>query len=241
MFDGQRWWIVGASEGLGRALAQHMDRRGARLILSARNRDRLETLAGSLRQATALPLDVTDSADVARAVSRAGLVDGVIYCVGQYDPMTAQDWNAEQAERMCEANFTGAVRVLGRVVPDMARRDSGMVVLIGSLAGYAGLPGAIGYGASKAALMHLAENIQADLRGTGVRVRLVNPGFIRTRLTEKNSFDMPFIVSPEQAAEKVLRAIEGRRFATAFPTVFSWLFRGGRFLPRDLFLRLFPR
>ncbi len=241
MFDGQRWWIVGASEGLGRALAQHMDRRGARLILSARSRDRLEALAGSLRQATALPVDVTDSADVARAVNRAGLVDGVIYCVGEYDPMTAQDWNVELAERMCEANFTGAVRVLGRVVPDMARRDGGSVVLIGSLAGYSGLPGAIGYGASKAALMHLAENMQADLRGTGVRVRLVNPGFIRTRLTDKNSFDMPFIVSPEQAAERVVRAIEGRGFATAFPMLFSWLFRAGRFLPRSLFLRLFPR
>ena len=240
LFRNKTWWIIGASEGLGRALAEEMDARGARLILSARGANRLSDLAATLGEARAIPMDVTNADSVQEASERAGAVDGLVYCVGQYEPMHAQDWNAHDVALMTQANFTGALCVLGHSLPRMLERDTGHIVLIGSLAGYSGLPGAIGYGASKAALMHLAENLQADLRGTGLAVKQVNPGFIRTRLTAKNQFDMPFILSPEQAADRTIRAIESRRFATAFPTVFSWLFRMGRFLPRGLFLRLFP-
>lgn len=240
LFKGKTWWIIGASEGLGRALAQALDGRGAKLILSARGANRLQDLAESLTQARAIPFDVTDPEACKSACNDAGAIDGVVYCVGQYDPMSAKDWNAEQVTLMTRANFTGALDILAHTLPTMLKRDEGHVVLIGSLAGYTGLPGAIGYGASKAALMHLAENLQADLRDTGLTVKQVNPGFIRTRLTAKNTFQMPFILSPEEAARRTIRAIESRRFATAFPMLFSWLFRAGRFLPRSLFLRLFP-
>lgn len=238
MFEGKTWWIVGASEGLGRALALHLDGLGAKLIVSARNAQRLETLTQDLSNATAVAMDVSSPKDVAAATAQLGEVDGMIYCVGQYDPMSALNWNADSAEAMADSNFMGALRVLGRLVPDMKRRNSGTIVLIGSLAGYSGLPGAIGYGASKAALMHLGENLEADFRKTNLRVRVVNPGFIKTRLTEKNTFDMPFLQSPEQAAEHVVKAIRGRRVSTAFPAPFSWLFRFGRYLPRRLFLRI---
>lgn len=240
IFQGKTWWIIGASEGLGRALAQTLDLRGAKLILSARGANRLQDLAASLKNARAVPFDVTDAQAAKTATEEAGAIDGMIYCVGQYDPMSAKQWNAEQVSLMTRANFTGALDVLAHALPPMVQRDKGHIVLIGSLAGYSGLPGAIGYGASKAALMHLAENLQADLRGTGLTVKQVNPGFIRTRLTAKNTFEMPFILSPEEAARRTIRAIESRRFATAFPTLFSWLFRAGRFLPRSLFVRLFP-
>lgn len=237
--SGKTYWIVGASEGLGRALAQALDKAGARLILSARSGDRLVALADTLRDATPLEMDVTDPAAVARAVDLAGDVDGVIYCAGQYTPLKAQNWDAAAVEAMCEVNFLGAVRLLGHVVPRFARGNRGHIVLIGSLAGFRGLPGAIGYGASKAALMHLGENIAADLRGTDVKIQIVNPGFIKTRLTDKNHFRMPFIQTPEQAAEQVLKAMQGGRFSTSFPAPFSWLFRVGRFLPRGLFYRIF--
>ncbi|WP_299349696.1 SDR family NAD(P)-dependent oxidoreductase [uncultured Shimia sp.] len=240
LFQNKTWWIIGASEGLGRALAEALDERGAHLVLSARGANRLQDLAASLKHARAVPFDVTDSEAVETASREAGAVDGMIYCVGQYDPMHAQEWNAAQVTLMTKANFTGALDVLAHALPPMLARDRGHIVLIGSLAGYSGLPGAIGYGASKAALMHLAENLQADLRNTGLSIKQINPGFIRTRLTAKNTFEMPFILSPEEAARRTLRAIESRRFATAFPAVFSWLFRAGRFLPRGLFLRLFP-
>ncbi|MEX5598903.1 SDR family NAD(P)-dependent oxidoreductase [Pseudophaeobacter sp. C1-32P7] len=238
MFEGQTWWIVGASEGLGRALAKEMDGAGARLILSARNAGRLQHLCDGLSNAGALPMDVTDPDDVIRATADLGPVDGVVYCAGAYDPLSAQDWQPEAVETMCAVNFTGALRVLGQIVQQFCRRDSGHIVLIGSLAGFTGLPGAIGYGASKAALMHLGENLQADLRGSNVRVQVINPGFIRTRLTQKNEFKMPQILEPEDAARRCLRAMQGRRFSTSFPAPFSWVFTLGRLLPRRLFLKL---
>jgi short-subunit dehydrogenase len=236
---GKTYWIVGASEGLGRALAQALDKAGARLILSARGGDRLAALAGTLRDATPLEMDVTDPAVVAAAVQTAGMMDGMIYCAGQYTPLKTQNWDAAAVEAMCEVNFLGAVRLLGHLVPRFANENRGHIVLIGSLAGFRGLPGAIGYGASKAALIHLGENIHADLRGTGVKVQVVNPGFIKTRLTDKNDFRMPFIQTPEQAAAHVLAAMQNRRFSTSFPAPFSWLFSIGRFLPPGLFYRIF--
>lgn len=238
-FAGKTYWIVGASEGLGRALAQVLDRAGVRLILSARNDDRLVSLVLTLGNATVLKMDVTDPVAVATAVEMAGAVDGVIYCAGQYTPLKAQNWDADAVEAMCEVNFLGAVRLLGHVVPRFAKANKGHIVLIGSLAGFRGLPGAIGYGASKAALMHLGENIYADLRGTGVKVQVVNPGFIKTRLTDKNDFKMPFIQTPEQAADHVLVAMKGGRYSSSFPAPFSWVFKVGRFLPRGLFYRIF--
>ena len=221
------------------ALAQALDKAGARLILSARREDRLAALAGKLRDATPLEMDVTDPEAVAAAVQTAGMVNGVIYCAGQYTPLKAQNWDAEAVEAMCEVNFFGAVRLLGHLVPRFANENRGHIVLIGSLAGFRGLPGAIGYGASKAALMHLGENIHADLRGSGVTVQVVNPGFIKTRLTDKNDFKMPFIQTPEQAADHVLAAMQGGRFSTSFPVPFSWLFSVGRFLPRGVFYSIF--
>jgi len=237
--EGKTYWIVGASEGLGRALAQALDTAGARLILSARSGERLTSLASTLRDATALEMDVTDPATIARAMNLAGAVDGVIYSAGQYTPMKAQNWDATAVEAMCEVNFLGAVRLLGHVVPRFAKENRGHIVLIGSLAGFRGLPGAIGYGASKAALMHLGETIYADLRGTGVKVQVVNPGFIKTRLTDKNDFRMPFIQTPEEAAADVLAAMQSGRFSTSFPAPFSWLFRVGQILPSSLFYRIF--
>lgn len=235
MFDGRRYWIVGASEGLGRALAQALGDRGAGLVISARSADRLQELANTLHDAHPVPMDVTDKVSVTKAASEAGQIDGLIYCVGLYQPMTAQEWNAEQVETMCAANFTGAVHVLGQVLPGFVSRDAGHIVLIGSLAGFRGLPGAIGYGASKAGLMHLADTLYADLRHGGVKVQLMNPGFIKTRLTEKNDFAMPQLMSAEKAANIVVRAMESGRFQTSFPAPFAWLFRLRHLVPRWVF------
>lgn len=237
-FEGQTWWIIGASEGLGRALATALDREGARLILSARNPDRLTELAGELRDAVPLPMDVTDARSVTAAAEAAKDADAVLYCAGLYDPMTVQDWEPEAAEEICEVNFMGVMRVLGRVAPRMAQRRRGHIALIGSLAGYTGLPGAIGYGASKAAVMHLGENLHRDLRDTDVKVQVINPGFIKTRLTAKNDFTMPMIQSPEDAAACCMKALRSNRFQSAFPAPFSWVFRIAAYLPRKLVTRL---
>lgn len=155
--SGKTYWIVGASEGLGRALAKSMDGAGARLILSSRDGDRLRSLAASLRDARPIEIDVTDPVAVAQAANLAGDLDGVVYMAANYTPIKALAWDTDTIEAMFEVNLLGAVRVLGHVLPQFMAKNSGHVVLIGSLAGFRGLPGAIGYGASKAALMHLAE------------------------------------------------------------------------------------
>lgn len=237
-FSGKTYWVIGASEGLGRALAKDLHKAGANLVLSARSTERLESLAATLGDARVVGMDVTSADSVSKAIAKAGPIDGLIYSVGLYEPMTAQTWNPNTAEEMCNANFLGALRVLGQTVPKMLQRNDGHIVLIGSLAGFRGLPGAIGYGASKAALMHLAENLYADTRKTGVTVQLANPGFIRTRLTDKNRFNMPMIMSPETASKHVLQLMRSKRFCRNFPQPFSWFFVASRFLPAALFHKL---
>ena len=239
-WQGRRYWLVGASEGLGRALAHRLSRAGVELILSARNAERLEELVAELPgPARAVAVDVASRASVEKAAAAAGEIDGLVYLAGVYWPMTAQEWNADEAEAMADINFTGAVRTVGAAIPAMLRRGRGHVVLTGSLSGFRGLPGAIGYGASKAAVMSLAESMKADLRGTGVEVQLANPGFIRTRLTEKNDFSMPFLMTPKEAAEAMFTLMEGRAFKKSFPFAFGLMFRASRFLPDWAWYRLF--
>lgn len=240
-FTGQTWWIIGASEGLGLGIAQRMSAAGATVVLSARNAARLNQIAADMPAARALPMDVSDSDAVAGALRDLGDIDGVMYCAGAYAPMTAQNWDSSKAVQVAEVNFIGALRVLGGVIPEMVRRNAGRVVLIGSLSGFRGLPGAIGYGASKAGLMHLAENMAVDLAGTGVQVQLVNPGFIKTRLTAQNDFNMPMIMDVNTAAGHVIDAIRSGRFQTNFPRRFSWLFRALQFVPMGIHRRIFAR
>jgi len=239
---GKRYWLVGASEGLGAELARLMAAAGVDLVLSARNEARLAEVAASLpRKAQVLPCDVTDMASVAQAAQAAGEIDGVVYLAGLYWPMTAGQTDTAKAVQMCDVNLTGAMRVLGEVVPAMVARNRGHVVITGSLAGFRGLPGAVGYAASKAGVMSLAESLYADLRGTGVKVQLVNPGFIRTRLTAQNDFNMPSIMDPDAAAREMFEHMTSDSFKKSFPFGFSLLFRLGQFLPDGLWYRMFPR
>lgn len=239
-FHGKRYWLVGASEGLGRALAERLSAAGAEVILSARNAERLAEVAASLPgPSLVLPVDVADAASVRGAAAAAGQIDGVVFLAGLYWPMAAQDWNADQVETMCDVNFTGCARVIGAALPAMVARGTGHVVITGSLSGFRGLPGAIGYGASKAGVMALAECMRADLRGSGIVVQVANPGFIRTRLTDKNTFSMPFLMEPAEAADHMFRHMQTDRFKVSFPTVFSWLFRLSQFLPDWAYYRIF--
>ncbi|TAG26254.1 MAG: SDR family NAD(P)-dependent oxidoreductase [Rhodobacterales bacterium] len=240
-FSGKRYWLVGASEGLGLALAQKLSAAGAELVLSARNEESLAKAIATLPgKATALPVDVGSTDSVTAAAAQLGDLDGMVFLAGVYTPMRAQDWNAADAEAMANVNFTGCIRAVGAALPGMVAKNRGHVVITGSLSGFRGLPGAIGYAASKAGTMVLAESLYADLRKSGVAVQLANPGFIRTRLTAKNDFTMPFIMDPEAAADIMFRHMQSNRFKISFPTLFSWLFRGGNFLPDALYYRMFP-
>ena len=141
--SGKRYWLVGASEGLGAALAQRMSAAGAYVILSARSEARLKVVASELSgPCRCEAIDVTDIGSVRAAAKRIGPVDGVVYLAAAYWPMPATDWQADHATTMADVNFTGALRVLGTVVPDMVARDAGHIVITGSLGGFRGLPGA---------------------------------------------------------------------------------------------------
>jgi short-subunit dehydrogenase len=239
-WQGKRYWLIGASDGLGAALAKQLSGAGAEVILSARTEAKLEDLANNLPGKTRfVKLDVSDADSVAKAAEAVGEVDGVVYLAGVYWPFGAKDWNAEQGNAMADVNFTGLMRVMGQVVPQMVKRDSGHVVITSSLAAFRGLPNSIGYAASKAATLSLAESMYADLRKTGVKVQVVNPGFIKTQLTDKNEFKMPFLMKPEDAAREVFEHMNTDRFMKSFPFAFSLLFRASRFLPDWLYFRLF--
>ena len=240
MLEGKTYWIIGASEGLGRALSKELDRCGVNLVLSARSETRLDDLAGELTlSARVVPMDVSSKDSVSEAVASVGAIDGMIYLAALYEPMTAQNWDSNTAEVIADVNFLGGIRVLGHVVPQFVKNDAGHVVVIGSLSGYRGLPGALAYGASKAGLMHLAEAMRADLWKTGVKTQLFNLGFIQTRLTRKNQFEMPFIMTPENTAKYIVTAMGKSKFKFDTPWVFSLLFRLSRFLPQRLYERLF--
>ncbi|GGC17170.1 short-chain dehydrogenase [Marivita lacus] len=237
---GKRYWLVGASEGLGEALAQKMSAAGVHLILSARSEDKLHELAGRLPgKADVVPVDVSDTDSVKAAAEAVGDIDGVVQLAGVYWPFGAKDWDMDQAIAMADINFTGAMRLMGAVVPKFVERDAGHIVLTGSLSGFRGLPAAAAYTSSKAGVMTLAESLYADLHRTNVRVQLINPGFVKTRLTDKNDFKMPFIMEPEQAAQEFFEHMNSSAFKRSFPTLFSWVFRGSQFLPDWLYYRLF--
>jgi short-subunit dehydrogenase len=239
-FAGKRYWLVGASEGLGASLARKLSDAGAELILSARNADRLGEIAADLSSnVEVLPVDVTDQAAVEQAAETVGQIDGIVYLSAAYWPMHTADWNTNHAAQMVDVNLTGAMRVVGAVLPKFLAQGHGHIMLTGSLAAFRGLPASVGYSASKAAMVSLAETMRLDLKGTGIEVQIAHPGFIRTRLTDKNDFKMPSIMEPDEAADHMFRAMRGRRFATSFPGVFALIMRSLQLFPNWLYFRVF--
>lgn len=237
-FAGQRIWIIGASSGIGAALARAFAAQGAHLILSARDGAALEALNAEYGGAQVEPLDLgaPDSlAAVAKKLEKQAPLDAVICTAAVYDPGRVADLDYARAEQMVRVNILGLLEV-ARLCPPLLR-DGGQLVLFGSVAGYLGLPGGQPYSATKAAVNNLAESLAAEL-APRVDVRLVCPGFVRTRLTEKNSFAMPALITPEQAARAVLKGMTRRGFEIHFPRRFTMAMKLLRMLPYGLSLRL---
>lgn len=242
--SGKRIWLIGASEGIGRELAIELAQVGAILGLSARNQTRLEELraacGGDVHAIAACDVTNNDSVRNAWEVMAAswGAPDIIIYNAGAYDPMPAQKFNLASIEAMVDVNFRGALRMLDCALPTLIQKHAGHIVLVGSVAGYRGLPDAMGYGASKSALIHLAENLMCDLQPYGIRTQIVNPGFVKTRLTDKNNFAMPGMITAPQAAAQIIKGLQSNRFEIAFPFVFAAVMKLLRFLPSGLYFKL---
>ncbi len=240
-WKGRRCWIVGASTGIGAALADLLAKKGAKVALSARRAEPLREMAARYGEANALvlPLDITDAAaleSAAKAIEKAwGGLDLVVPMAGEYKPMRATHIDLAVARTMIEVNLMGYLNVCAAVVPRMLKQKSGAISLVSSVAGYRGLPKSLIYGPTKAALINLAETMYLDLQPKGIAVSVVNPGFVRTPLTAQNEFEMPHIISPEEAAGEIVKGLEAGEFEIHFPKAFSRKLKLLRHLPYGMY------
>jgi short-subunit dehydrogenase len=240
-FQGKRIWIIGASAGIGAALARELHARGAQLILSARDAGALQALAADCGDAQVLPLDLAQTGSLTAAVDmlmQGDRLDSVICTAAQYDPGRVADMDPDRTETLVRVNLLASLEI-ARLVPPLIA-NGGQLVLFGSVAGYLGLPNGQPYSATKAAIINLAESLRIEL-APKVDVRLVCPGFVQTRLTDKNDFPMPAIITPEQAAVAVADGLQGKQFEIHFPKRFTLPIKLLRALPYGLSLRLTRR
>lgn len=233
-WHGKRAWVVGASSGIGEATARALHAQGAQVVVSARNVAALDAFVARHPGAVALPLDVTDApavADAARALLQQGGIDLVMYCAGHYREMRADAFDLAEIQRHWRVNFDGALHVLDALLPVLRRQGHGHISVVSSVAGFRGLPKSLAYGPTKAALINLAETLYLDLRHEGVGVSVVNPGFVETPLTAQNDFPMPGLITPDQAAQAILRGWAAGHFEIDFPKRFTLWMRVLRLLP----------
>ncbi len=245
---GQRVWLVGASSGIGRALAALLHARGAQVCVSARQQALLDDFVRQHPGSRALALDVTDAAAVAHAAQQVlatGPLDLVCYCAGYYRPMSATALDLAELLQHQNVNVTGALHLLQATVPALLQAaDAGRrphLSLVASVAGWRGLPQSLAYGPTKAALINLAENLFLDLRPRGIGVSLINPGFVDTPLTAQNDFAMPALLTPEQAAQAIVKGWERGQFELHFPKRFTAILKWMRCLPYRWYFSLVHR
>jgi len=232
---GQRVWVIGASSGIGAETARILQARGARLALSARNAQGLQQLASSQAGTLVLPLDITDHASVIGAhqqiLAQWDGIDLVLIVAGTYNKMRADNFDLVVAKQLVEINLNGTLNCLDAVLPTLLKQGHGGIGIVSSVAGFRGLPEALVYGPSKAALINLCEALYLDLHPRGLNVYLINPGFVATPLTAKNDFAMPALISATEAAHKLILGIERGEFHIHFPKRFTNWLRFARLLP----------
>jgi NAD(P)-dependent dehydrogenase (short-subunit alcohol dehydrogenase family) len=242
-------FIAGASAGIGRALALRLARQGWRVVISSRRQEALDAVAAE--DASLTPYlyprvaDVTDEAGFRAAFEAAeeelGAIDTLVLNAGDYDPMPLEAFDTALFERLMRVNFLGAINGVAAALPRMRARGAGQILVTASVAGYRGLPKAAAYGASKAAVLNMAEALKPEVDGTGVHLRVINPGFVQTQLTAKNDFTMPQLITPEQAAGYIVREIDGSHFEIVFPKRFGWSMKVLRLLPYRLYFAVTRR
>jgi short-subunit dehydrogenase len=244
-WTGHKVWIVGSSSGIGASLAQALLARGARVVLSARTRVRLEEVAAQHPRAIICAFDACDPAAWRAAAAdvhtTADPIDLLVYCAADYTPQRIWDVKAAEAAATLTVNLAGVYYGIEVVLPGMLARRQGGIALVASVAGYMGLPGAAVYGPTKAALINLAELLYCETSPRGLGVYLINPGFVATPLTAKNSFRMPALRTPAQAADAIVHGLERGQFEIHFPKRFTWVMKAIRSLPPRLRLALLSR
>jgi len=239
-------WIIGASHGIGEALATNYYAQGFNLAISARSLEKLEQVREKLLVCAKEPkeilvnkVDVVDVNSLQKAcdeiVKNFGQIDLVIFCSALYQPTSALEFDLLVAKQTMDVNFNGFLNLLHVITPQMLKQKGGQIAVIASVAGYCGLPQSFAYGASKAALINLCEGIYPQMQKHGIDISVINPGFVKTRLTDKNSFKMPFIISSQGAAQLIVNGLEKKKFEIHFPKKFTFFLKILRLLPYRVF------
>lgn len=241
-WSSQRVWVIGASTGIGAETARLLLARGAHVALSARNQAALDDVAAQHHNALPLVLDITDHATVLSArdaiINQWNGIDQVLIVAGGYNEMRADGFDLAAANKLVDLNIRGCLNCLDAVLPVLIEQGRGGIGLVSSVAGYSGLPKALIYGPTKAALINLAESLFLDLRPRGIGVYLINPGFVETPLTAGNDFPMPALVSAAFAAQQIVGGMERGEFHIHFPRRFTNWLRLCRLLPYRLYFWL---
>ncbi len=235
-------WLTGASAGIGKAVTARLVEDGWTVYITARSEDKLAAMAeGSNGKIIPAPGDVTDPEAMEKIVARIEAEHGLALAIlnaGVYIPMTAQQFNVEDAKKHFDVNVQGVVNGLVPAMQAMLAKNQGCLALVSSVAGYRGLPKAGAYGATKAALINMAEALAYNLYPEGVRISLICPGFVETEATSVNEFDMPFLMQPEEAANRIVDGLKTKKFEITFPRRFSYLLKSLRLLPAKWYIAL---
>ncbi len=235
----QKILITGATSGIGEALAKRFLESGATVAVCGRNEKKLAEICGQYAKAVALAFDTTGYENATSSISgfleRVNGIDLAILNAGDHKPTDAALFSAKDYARLMTINYVGALNCLEPIISDMKTRRSGTIAIMGSVAGYTGLTYAGAYSASKAALMRLAETMRAELSPYNIDVKLISPGFVKTPLTDKNEFDMPFLMDVGAAVDRIMRGLSGKQFEIAFPRRLVWVLRLLNALPRPLY------
>jgi NAD(P)-dependent dehydrogenase (short-subunit alcohol dehydrogenase family) len=241
--NGKVAWVIGASSGIGAAVARELARRGGTVAISARRDEQLREVSGG--DMLVVPLDVTDAASVAAAAARVhedlGPIDLAVLSAGYWKQMDPADWDTEVFDQHIRVNLAGMSNSIAAVLPGMLRRQHGVIAGIASVAGYRGLAGSEAYGATKAAQINLLESLRVHVARTGVHVTTICPGFVRTELTAANPFPMPFIIDADQAARSICDGLERERTEIVFPKRMALLMKTARLVPARAWTALWAR
>ncbi len=235
-------WVTGASGGIGRALTLRLANKGWTVFATARSADDLKALAGEVTgsgKIIPLPGDVTDAETMAShvaTITKEGPLALSVLNAGIYTPMRAQNFESTTASKMLNVNLGGVTNCLDPVLKTMIDQKTGHVAVTASVAGYRGLPDAAVYSATKAGLIAMCEALAMDLVDLGVRISVINPGFVETEATSVNSFKMPFLMSPDEAARRIVEGLERPGFEIVFPRRFALILRAIGLLPNRAYI-----
>ena len=236
-------WITGASSGIGKSLALKFANEGWQVAASARREDLLNQLSESNQNISPFPLDVTSRENCEeifeKIKNKFESIDTCFFSTGTWDPKKEKEIDIDQMKKVMEVNFFGTLNCIKAVEMYFKEKKNGNISIVSSIAGYRGLPNSTGYGASKAALNNLAESLYFDFGRYNVRVSLISPGFIKTPMTDKNQFKMPFLKTPEFAAEKIYNGlINGSSFEIDFPKELTLILKFLKILPDGVYFKL---